>query len=33
MMDNFVKGSSVAAAIPTLLYVGYYQMKNRKALI
>ena len=32
-MDNFVKGSSVAAAIPTLLYVGYYQMKNRKALI
>lgn len=32
-MENFVKGSSVVAALPTLLYVGFYQMKNRNKML
>lgn len=32
-MENFIKGSSVVAAIPTLLYVGFAQMKNRKEML
>ena len=32
-MEDFVKGSSLIAALPTLLYVGFYQMKNRKKML
>ena len=32
-MDNFIKGSSIVAALPTFLYVGYYQMQNRNYLL
>jgi len=32
-MDNFIKGSSIVAALPTFLYVGYYQMQNRNSLL
>jgi len=28
-MDSFIKGSSIVAAIPTLLYVGMAQNRNR----
>ncbi len=30
---NFIKGSSVVATLPTLLYVGFFQMKNRTKLL
>ena len=32
-IENFIKGSSVVAAFPTLLYVGFFQMKNRQDLL
>jgi len=32
-LENFIKGSSLVAAFPTLLYVGVFQMKNRQALL
>jgi len=32
-MNDFIKGSSLAAALPTLLYVGFYQRKNRLSLL
>ena len=32
-VENFIKGSSLVAAFPTLLYVGIFQMKNRKELL
>ena len=28
-MSDFIKGSSVLAALPTLLYLGFYQRRNR----
>ena len=32
-IENFIKGSSFVAAFPTLLYVGFFQMKNRQDLL
>lgn len=28
-MEDFIKGSSILAALPTILYLGFYQRKNR----
>lgn len=32
-LKDFTKGSSLVATIPTLLYIGFYQRKNRISLL